>query len=75
MFSRSAYVRHVLGVMLAITVVGAAVLLSLLNPLAAFLPFIDTGDSEEAKREAALCAELARRGNLSRAAAPKPAGR
>ncbi len=50
--------------------VGAAALLSLLNPLAAVLPFIDTGSNDDANREAAQCHSLAQRGNLSRVAAP-----
>lgn len=41
--------------------VGAAALLGLLNPIAALIPFIDPGDSEEAKRGAAGCADLSRR--------------
>jgi uncharacterized protein involved in outer membrane biogenesis len=45
--------------------VGAAALLSLLNPLAAVIPFIDPGAKEEAKREAAQCAALAQRSKVS----------
>jgi uncharacterized protein involved in outer membrane biogenesis len=40
--------------------VGAAALLSLLNPLAAIIPFIDTGSNEEAKKAGAECADLVR---------------
>ena len=52
--------------------VGAAALLSLLNPLAALIPFIDPGSSDDAKREAAQCAALAQRSNLARVPASKP---
>jgi uncharacterized protein involved in outer membrane biogenesis len=45
--------------------VGAAAVLALVNPIAALLPFIDTGSSEEAKRQAAECASLTKRGNLA----------
>ena len=45
--------------------VGAAALLSLLNPLAAVIPFIDPGAKEDAKREAAQCAALAQRSKVS----------
>lgn len=48
--------------------VGAAALLSLLNPLAAVIPFIDSGARDEAKQEAAQCAALAQRGNPARLA-------
>ncbi len=61
--------------------VGAAALLALLNPRSAVIPFIDPGAGDDARREAAQCSELARRGHLStvaprapvaaRAAAPK----
>lgn len=55
--------------------VGAAALLSLLNPLAAVIPFIDPGAKDDAKREAEQCAALAQRSNLSKVgpvkAAPK----
>ena len=54
--------------------VGAAALLALLNPLAAVIPFIDPGASDDAKREAAQCSELARRGHLSKVAPRAPAG-
>ena len=54
--------------------VGAAALLSLLNPLAAVIPFVDPGASDEAKRAAGQCAELAARGNVSKVSAgQKPA--
>jgi uncharacterized protein involved in outer membrane biogenesis len=46
--------------------VGAAALLSLLNPLLAVIPFIDPGSEDDAKREAAQCAALAERSNLAR---------
>ncbi|MFH1815577.1 MAG: AsmA family protein [Pseudomonadota bacterium] len=42
--------------------VAGAALLALLNPLAALLPLVDTGSSDEAERLAAGCAALARRG-------------
>ncbi|MDP2868576.1 AsmA family protein [Methyloversatilis sp.] len=42
--------------------VAGAALLALLNPLAALLPLVDTGSSDEADRLAAGCAALARRG-------------
>ena len=47
--------------------VAGAALLALLNPLAALLPLVDTGNSEEADRLAAGCAALARRGAAKRA--------
>ena len=37
---------------------GAAVLLGLLNPLAAIIPFIDTGSNKEAKQAGAECQSL-----------------
>jgi uncharacterized protein involved in outer membrane biogenesis len=46
--------------------VGAAALLSLLNPLAAVIPFVDPGANDEAKRAASQCAELAARGNVAK---------
>jgi uncharacterized protein involved in outer membrane biogenesis len=55
--------------------VGAAALLSLLNPLAAVIPFIDTGSSDEAKREAAQCASLTQRSNVSAGVRTAPARR
>ena len=39
---------------------GAAALLALLHPLAAIIPFIDTGSEDEAKRAGAECADLVR---------------
>jgi AsmA family protein len=41
--------------------VGAAALLGLINPIAALIPFIDTGSADEAQRGAAGCADLSRR--------------
>jgi uncharacterized protein involved in outer membrane biogenesis len=41
--------------------VGASALLSLLNPFAALLPFIDFGDSADAKRDADQCRALSDR--------------
>lgn len=38
---------------------GAAALLSLLNPLAAVIPFVDTGSKEEARAAAEQCRQLA----------------
>jgi len=46
--------------------VGAAALLALLNPIAAVIPFIDPGASEDAKREAEQCRALAQRGNAAK---------
>ena len=42
--------------------VAASVLLALLNPLAALIPLIDTGDSDIARRHAAACRGLMQRG-------------
>jgi uncharacterized protein involved in outer membrane biogenesis len=42
--------------------VAASVLLALLNPLAALIPLIDTGDSDTAQRNAAACRNLMQRG-------------
>ncbi len=53
--------------------VGAAALLSLLNPLAALIPFIDPGASEDAKKAAAQCAALAKRSNLAKVGPVGPA--
>ena len=39
---------------------GAAALLALLHPLAAIIPFIDTGSEDEARRAGAECADLVR---------------
>ncbi len=47
--------------------VGAAVLLGLINPVAALIPFLDPGDSEAAERTAAGCQALAQRGRAARA--------
>ncbi len=47
--------------------VAGAALLALLNPLAALLPLVDAGNSDEADRLAAGCAALARRGAAKRA--------
>ena len=41
--------------------VGVAALLGLLNPLAALIPFIDTGSKDEAQRTASGCVQLAGR--------------
>lgn len=53
---------------------GAAALLALINPIAAVLPFVDTGDSEEARKEAARCVAMAR-GKLPGQPAAREAGR
>jgi uncharacterized protein involved in outer membrane biogenesis len=45
---------------------GAATLLALINPVAAIVPFIDPGAKEDARREAAQCAQLAERENPSK---------
>lgn len=42
--------------------VAAAVLLALINPLAALIPLVDTGDTDEAERIAAGCLALVKRG-------------
>ena len=42
---------------------GAAALLALVQPLAAVIPFIDTGSEDEAKQAGAQCAALAARGS------------
>lgn len=44
---------------------AASLLLALLNPLAAVIPLIDTGDADVAARGAAGCRELMRRGKPS----------
>ena len=54
--------------------VGAAALLSLVNPLAALIPFVDPGARDEAKRAADQCAALAARGKVAKVA-PAPAPR
>ncbi|MDO9352347.1 MAG: AsmA-like C-terminal region-containing protein, partial [Solirubrobacteraceae bacterium] len=51
--------------------VGAAAVLSLLNPLAALIPFIDVGDKEDAQKGADTCRELSRR-IAARPALPAP---
>lgn len=54
---------------------GAALLLGLLNPLAALIPLLDPGNADEAQRGAADCLALSQRGKLSlarSAAAAKP---
>ena len=49
--------------------VGAAALLALLNPLAAVIPFFDTGSSDDAQRGAQACQALATR--LAARASPR----
>ncbi len=44
--------------------VGAALLLGLLNPLAALIPLLDPGNADEAQRGAADCLALSQRGKL-----------
>ena len=44
---------------------GAALLLGLLNPLAALIPLLDPGNADEAQRGAADCLALSQRGKLS----------
>ena len=51
--------------------VGAAAVLSLLNPLAALIPFIDLGDSDEAAKGADACRALSQR-IAARPALPAP---
>ncbi len=53
---------------------GAAGLLALLNPLAAILPFIDTGSKDEAKKAGDQCANLVRTSGVIPAAARSPNG-
>jgi uncharacterized protein involved in outer membrane biogenesis len=59
--------------------VGAAALLALLNPIAAILPLIDTGNSDDAKRGTDTCRALSKRiaarPSLAAPPAPKPAAR
>ena len=50
---------------------GAAALLALVTPLAAVLPFVDTGSEDEAKQAGAQCAALVKK----EGAIAKPAGR
>lgn len=52
--------------------VGAAALLALLNPLAAIIPFIDTGSKDEAQQAGAKCASLVRTSGVIPAAARPP---
>ena len=52
---------------------GAAVLLSLLNPLAAIIPFIDPGAKDKASQDDADCAALARTSGAIPAAVKNPA--
>ena len=51
---------------------GAAGLLALLNPLAAILPFIDTGSKDEAKKADNECANLVRTSGVIPPAAREP---
>jgi uncharacterized protein involved in outer membrane biogenesis len=51
--------------------VAAAGLLALINPLAALIPLLDPGDSEQADRDAAGCRELSAR--MKQRAAQPPA--
>jgi AsmA family protein len=51
---------------------GVAVALAFINPLAALIPFIDLGDSEEAKKGSDACRELSRR-IAARPSLPAPA--
>ena len=51
--------------------VGAAAVLSLLNPLAALIPFIDLGEQAEAKQGSDTCRELSQR-IAARPALPAP---
>jgi uncharacterized protein involved in outer membrane biogenesis len=57
--------------------VAAAGLLALINPLAALIPLLDPGDSEQAERDAAGCRELSarmkQRAGQPAASAPTPA--
>ncbi len=55
--------------------VGAAALLGLINPIAALIPFIDTGSADEAQRGAAGCADLSRRIKAQPTLPPPPAAR
>jgi uncharacterized protein involved in outer membrane biogenesis len=55
--------------------VGASALLSLLNPLAALLPFIDFGDSADAKRDAEQCRTLSARISAKPSLPAPPAAR
>ena len=51
---------------------GAAALLALLNPLAAIIPFIDPGASQEAQRVGAQCDALVRKQGWISAPVPRP---
>ena len=44
--------------------VGAALLLGLLNPLAALIPCLEPGNADEAQQGAADCLALSQRGKL-----------
>ncbi len=59
------------------TRVGAAALLALINPLAAILPFVDIGDSDDSKRGALACRKLSQRiaAQPLLPAPPKPAAK
>jgi uncharacterized protein involved in outer membrane biogenesis len=46
--------------------IGASALLALIHPLAAIVPFVDPGAKEDARREAAECAQVAERENPGR---------
>ena len=52
--------------------VGAAGLLALLNPLAAIIPFIDTGSKDDAKKADRECTNLVRTSGVISAAARTP---
>ena len=51
---------------------GAAGLLALLNPLAAIIPFIDTGSKDEARQAGAECANLVKTSGVIPAAVKSP---
>jgi len=51
---------------------GAAGLLALLNPLAAFIPFIDAGSKEEARKAGAECANLVKTSSVIPPAVKSP---
>ena len=51
---------------------GAAGLLALLNPLAAIIPFIDTGSKDDAKKAGDQCANLVRTSGVIPAAVKSP---
>jgi hypothetical protein len=52
---------------------GVAGLLALLNPLAAIIPFIDTGSGDDAKKAVDQCAALVRTSGVIAAAVSAPA--